>query len=117
MQFQTTYARSPHSPEKHNGERIVETAGHMTNKQKIESILDAGKRLVEYRKQQFDFEDEIDENFSDPTRSKNFDMADATILGRDAKNRLEAQKKAYNDKLEADKVKPLPDTKTPPVEA
>jgi len=116
MEFQSTYKRLPHHPEKNLGERIVETAGYMTNKQKIESILNAGRRLVDYRKEQYDFQDVVDEDFFDPTRSKNFDMADATILARQTENRLKAQKKAHDDKIEAEKDKSLPDLKTAPVE-
>lgn len=106
MLYQTHYNRALRLPEQGSPERIVETAGYMTNKQKIEAIINAGKRLVDYRKEQYDFDDQhVDDDFIDPTRSKNFDLADATILSRQAQSRLRAQQKAYEDKLEADKVK------------
>ena len=42
----------------------------------------AGQRLVEHRKEMYDFSDgnDIDESFTDPTRSKNYDMSDAFIM-------------------------------------
>lgn len=42
----------------------------------------AGQRLIEHRQELYDFKrgQEPDESFSDPTRSKNFDMADAFIM-------------------------------------
>ena len=44
-------------------------------------MIMAGQRLRSYRAEQFDFPDgEIDESFSDPTRSGNFDLADGTML-------------------------------------
>lgn len=82
MDFQTHYKRNPAPPEINSGEKLVETAGYITAQQRIEAILNAGQRLVEFRKEQFDFSDdsEFDEDFEDPTRSKNFDLADGTNL-------------------------------------
>ena len=50
----------------------------------------AGQRLVEHRKEMYDFSDgkDIDESFTDPTRSKNFDMSDAFIMSENIKNNL-----------------------------
>lgn len=83
MDFQTHYKRKPAPPESNSGEKLVETAGYITAQQRIESILNAGQRLNEFRKEQFDFgtDEEFDEDFEDPTRSKNFDLADGTFLG------------------------------------
>lgn len=80
MDFQTHYKRNPSPPECNSGEKLVEVAGYITAQQRIEAIINAGHRLNEYRKEQFDFQDELDEDFEDPTRSKNFDRADATII-------------------------------------
>lgn len=77
MKFETHYSRTPAPPEINTGEKLVETAGYMTAQQRIEAIMNAGKRLESWRKEQFDFDDKIDENFYDPTRSKNYDLADA----------------------------------------
>lgn len=76
--FHTHYERERSKPEVNSREIIVETAGYIPAKQRIESIIRAGERLKVYRKEQFDFNEKIDEDFSDPTRSKNYDLADAT---------------------------------------
>ena len=50
----------------------------------------AGQRLVEHRKEMYDFSDgkDIDESFTDPTRSKNYDMSDAFIMSEVIKNNV-----------------------------
>ena len=64
MNFQTHYSRIPAPPEINSGEKLVETAGYITAQQRIEAILNAGQRLVEFRKEQFDFTgNEFDEDF------------------------------------------------------
>lgn len=57
----------------------TEQAGYIPATKQIENMILAGKRLDSSR-QQFDFasEDEIDEDLYDPTRSGNFDLADAS---------------------------------------
>lgn len=57
----------------------TEQGGYVPPAILIESFIIAGKRLATYR-QQFDFnnEDDVDLYFSDPTRRRGYDMADAT---------------------------------------
>lgn len=82
MNFQTHYNRTPSPPEVNNGEKLVEVAGYISAQQRIENIIAAGHRLDTYRKEQYDFQlDGIDEDFEDPTRSKNFDLSDGTFYG------------------------------------
>lgn len=88
-----------------SNERITESAGYITAKQRIENMILAGQRLVEFRKEQFDFPDKIDENFSDPTRDKNFDLADATMLSLENEERLKQQKAENDKKLAEEKQK------------
>lgn len=61
-------------------ECITEQSGYIDPKTQIEDMILAGRRLNDYRKAQYDFdsEEEIDETAFDPTRSGNFDLADAT---------------------------------------
>lgn len=83
MLFTTPYKteRFKTPPEENSGVTIVERTGYEPAKVKIENMIHAGQRLSDYRKMQYDFTDgQIDENFSDPTRSPNFDLADATQL-------------------------------------
>lgn len=83
-------------PEINNGETLVETAGYIPAQKKIENMILAGQRLVDYRKSQnYDFADgKIDEDFMDPTRSPNFDLADATQMQLQAEANLAAAKAA-----------------------
>lgn len=110
MEYFTPTKRPKKQMEKNSGELRVEQSGYVPSKLRIEQFIDAGKRLVAYRKEQFDFpEGEIDENFYDPTRRLDYDLADASQDAMRVKNRiddqveeqkaLEAEKKA----LEAEK--------------
>lgn len=96
----TNYRRFPKVIPELDKTRITESAGYITAKQRIENMILAGQRLVDYRKEQFDFQpdEEIDPDFTDPTRSKNFDMADATQMGMAADARLQDQKQAADQK-------------------
>lgn len=75
----------------------VETAGYLSAQKRIENMMLAGQRLVTARKEMYDFapDQDIDESLSDPTRSPNFDMADASqiALEMDSKLRSEEQNK------------------------
>ena len=69
----------PAIPEKNSGEILIEKAGYISAEKRITNLMLAGQRLVESRKAQYDFPDgKIDETFSDPTRRKGYDPADAT---------------------------------------
>lgn len=103
-------------PEINSGETLVETAGYIPAKKKIENMILAGQRLVEYRKSQFDFEDHksIDEDYYDPTRNKNLDMAEAFQMSDSATRRLKAFQKAQDELKKDEKgVKPLESEKSP----
>lgn len=92
-------------PEINSGKSLVEKAGYVSAKTRIENMILAGQRLVDYRKHQFDFPDgNIDEEFNDPTRMSNFDLADATQL----QLQVEANLKAFQTAQE-----PLQETQTP----
>jgi len=103
MIFRTQYneeefrAVYPKKYEKVNNKKLVETAGYIPAKIRIENLMLAGKRLAEARDLLYDFQEgeEIDENFTDPTRSKNFDMADATQI------KHAMQQKVRNDQKES----------------
>lgn len=87
--------------EKNTGEIIVERSGYIPARKRIENLMLAGQRLIESRHAMYDFNagEPIDENFYDPTREKDFDLADATRIQND----LEAKKNAAN-KLDNDVV-------------
>jgi len=90
--FRTQYKGGYAKKEANHGKRMVETAGYIPAQKRIEQIMQAGQRLMDYRKEQFDFWEQIDESFHDPTRDPNFDMADAFRLAEEANARIRAHK-------------------------
>lgn len=99
--FQTPYTRVVLPDEAGGGKRLVETAGYIPAQRQITDMINAGQRLDLYRKGQYDYEhpDHDDGYTVDPTRSPNFDLADAYQLGKEAGKRLdESNKKAEADK-------------------
>ena len=90
MQFQTKYTHEKSPGEINLGKNIVERAGYIPAQARIENMILAGQRLVEHRKEMYDFSDgkDIDESFSDPTRSKNYDMSDAFMMSEVIKNNI-----------------------------
>ena len=80
---------------------LTEQAGYIPPQDQIESMILAGQRLNEARASQYDFasEDEIDEDAYDPTRTGNFDLADASQLAMATEMSLRDQA------LEADKAR------------
>nr|WAE43602.1 MAG: hypothetical protein [Microviridae sp.] len=85
--------------EVNSGELITEQAGYIPPKKQIEDMILAGQRLNESRASyDWDDEEDIDESASDPTRSPNFDLADATQQGFAVDARLKASQKAQDQR-------------------
>lgn len=100
--------------------RLVETAGYISAKQRIENIINAGEKLHAWRAENYDFtgEEPIDEDFCDPTRSKNFDLADVTQIEQrlEAKARSKKASKTLEtneNSTEGTKSVPMVETKEP----
>ena len=76
--------------EKIDSSSITEQSGYIPPERQIQDMMNAGRRLQEYRMSQYDFAspDDIDEDAYDPTRTGNFDMADASQQAYDAYQRL-----------------------------
>lgn len=90
MEFKTQYNRVRQAPEQNDGVTSVDKAGYISAQRRIENIMFAGQRLIQARREMFDFEgNEFDPSFSDPTRNRNYDMADAFQDGLILKERLE----------------------------
>lgn len=101
--FMTRYTRPDLPLESGGGESLVESAGYIPAQRQIEQFMTAGRRLALARKEMFDFPDGVErEDFTDPTRSPNFDLADAVELGAPAVHRLDAATEEYK-KLQKDK--------------
>lgn len=106
MQFQNKYNRKISKKEPPSGKSLVETAGYIPAKQKIESFFLAGARLIQSRKEQYDFPPgtEPDDNFYDPTRRRDLDRTDIDIMKHDLEKQIDeriAKKKA--EEIEKDK--------------
>lgn len=113
MKFKTQYNTKPSPPELGGGEKLVEVAGYIPAHKQINNLINAGQRLAAARAEMYDFPDgEIDENFNDPTRNGNFDLADATQIN------LEMEAKARAAAVPGDIPSPSTvDDKTEPEQA
>jgi len=93
---------------------LTESAGYLPSKVQIENLIQAGRRLMQWRKEQYDFpeDSDVDESFEDPTRRSGYDLADASRDGAAVAARLRAQAAASRtpskDTEEALKVDPEP---------
>lgn len=94
------------------GEKLVDASGYISAEEQILSMLQAGIRLDESRKELYDDESEGEVDFDsvpyDPTRMPGVDMADISQLEHVVNARLEAQKKVYEKELENKKVEEPP---------
>lgn len=108
--FYTEYIRPKSDAEINSGEKKVETAGYIPAEIQIEDMIMAGQRLNQARAERFDFPDGRDDDlFMDPTRSPNFDLADASSLANMVDGRLskaeaemEAKRKEAAEKKKAE---------------
>lgn len=93
MPYYTKDKRPDKKLEINHGDEIVETAGYRSAEVQISEMLNAGKRLVDYRKQRYEFggEEVIPTDYEDPTRRPGFDMADASMLEKVARDRIKGQ--------------------------
>lgn len=105
MQFNTPFNRTPSPGEINSGKELVERAGYVPTKKQIETYMLAGKRLAAYRASQGEYDfapgTEIDEDFSDPTRDGDFDLADAAQLSMSVEKSLQASSEARREDLQA----------------
>lgn len=95
MRFNTQYDRVRQPAETNSGITLVERAGYISAQVRIENLMLAGQRLVQARKEMYDFPDgKIDFDFNDPTRRKNYDLADGFQDGLKVEAKLKAQREA-----------------------
>lgn len=107
MEFRTQYNRTPSKGEAGGGPCHTERAGYIPNKIRINNMMLAGQRLVDYRKEKYDWPDgtEIDEDFYDPTRARGFDLAEATQISIETEERIQsAQRATKKAREEAEKA-------------
>lgn len=105
MEFATQYNHQRSAPEKNDGKTDVDRAGYISAQKRIENIMFAGMRLVQSRREMYDFlGDELDTSFDDPTRSKNWDLADAFQMDLAVKERIAKAKRDELVQREASKA-------------
>jgi len=94
MEIYTQQKRPPKVMESGGRPNKVDNTGYISTQKRIENLLAAGKRLVEYRSNQFDFPEgkEIDEDNTDPTRERALDPADVFQVNLAVEARLAEQK-------------------------
>lgn len=93
-------------PETNNGQRLVEKQGYISAQKRIENLMLAGQRLNIARKEQFDFPDgNIDENVYDPTRRKDYDLAEAFQDSQRINSRLKASQNAQEARRDVKNIK------------
>ena len=93
----------------------TEQAGYIPPQVQIENMILAGQRLDASRRALYDFdsEEDIDEDAYDPTRSGNFDLADATRLAMEAEASIAESQKA--SKVASKAPEKAPEASTEPV--
>lgn len=106
MNFQNPWQMYEYEGEYNNGKSVTETAGYISAKDQIENLIIAGERLANFRSDQYDFgpDEDVPDDFEDPTRRPNFDLADASALARQINARLAA---AAREKASGGKSAPL----------
>lgn len=64
--------------ESNRGQSLVERAGYIPTKDRIENIIRAGQRLAATRSEQYDFQGDqpVDDSFYDMTRSQDFGLSE-----------------------------------------
>jgi len=92
--------------EVNSGEVMVEKAGYIPADEQIRNMIEAGMRLGEYRREEYDYAEEevsADEPLPpvDPTRSQEFDMADASQISLGLRERLKEARDADKAKKKA----------------
>lgn len=104
MNFQTAYDRVHSEPEKGGGKRLVEDAGYIPANIRITDMIEAGQRLITARADRFDRLPKNEDDAVVPLdRTRNFDMADASMIQNQAIARLQQKTRARKRRQKLDK--------------
>lgn len=117
MKFNSNFERVRQGPEPGGGKSKTEKKGYIPANVRIEDMILAGKRLVEARAERFDYPagpDDGEEEEIDPTRVRNYDLADAAQSALEIKQRMrkarkesEEMKKNYEKEKKEEKEKEI----------
>jgi hypothetical protein len=101
LNFGTKYVREKDIGEINSGEIITNKVLMFNAQQIVSDMMRAGVRLMNHRalNQNADFkaDEEVPDDYIDPTRNKNFDMADATALENHLNNKVKMTKKEIEE--------------------
>jgi len=100
MKLFTHWRRPPKHPEEMDPLTKTESAGYIPPKKQIENLIEAGRRLQEYRKEMYDFPEgeDVDESYEDPTRGPGYDLADFSRDKQGLVEKVRAQDRASKTK-------------------
>jgi len=110
--FNTKYKRKEVIGEINSGEIIVDKFDYVPPQVQINRMIQAGERLKIARREHYDFgnDEEVPDDFIDPTRAPDFDLADASAF----QEAWELKKQELSEKAEQEKIPEVEET--PPVE-
>lgn len=123
--FNTSVSRIREGGEINSGEQLTEQAGYIPLNIQLARLDAAGVQLYNYRKEMYDFGEgePIPANAEDPTRTPNYDMADASTALRDLekkyteRKRFQMEQESINEKDKEDVLlsdaQPIPEEETP----
>lgn len=87
----TRWVRPETKGEVNNGKELVDKAAYIPTEKRINALMQAGRDLVQWRRDQFDAgpDDEDFEPDIDPTRKPGVDITDVQAYGATLKERME----------------------------
>jgi len=101
MKFFTEFERPEMCGEVLTDEVMVERSGYIPADQQILSMMEAGQRLGDYRRERYDYgPDDEDDGFIDPTR-QGLDLAEGQAIQEQVNARLNDQAKAAKAKKDS----------------
>ena len=108
----TPYKRKRSDPEINSGEFLLDIASYVPAKVQLKNLIESGERLKLAREEMYHFprEEDVDEDFEDPTMTPGFDMSDASQMLSDLEEKKKKdekiRRKALQSKKKDDKVVP-----------
>lgn len=100
--FATKYRYKPIEGVELEKEDMVERDGYRDTETIVQEMISAGERLMDYRRGQYDYEDDDLSTDIDPTRSPSFDLVDAGKIMEEEKTKYE---KGMKERIEMEKKK------------
>lgn len=91
MKFCTKYDRPPKLYDPHSDEVLVETAGYIPAKNRIENLILAGMRLKASRAEQYDIQPGVDQDDCDIDPTRRADQFEVHAMRKALEGRFKSQ--------------------------